>query len=68
VVSTTAGDFPVEISASGPLWIDIEPGIVATGFQGTTAAPVLTCRIDSALPVRVSTCWRRAPGETRRAM
>ena len=68
VVSTAAGDFPVEISASGPLRIDVEPGMVATGFQGTTVAPVLTCRIDSALPVRISTRWRRAPGETRRVM
>ena len=68
VVSTAAGDFPVEISASGPLRIDVEPGMVATGFQSTTVAPVLTCRIDSALPVRISTCWRRTPGQTRRSV
>jgi uncharacterized heparinase superfamily protein len=64
VVSTAAGDFPVRISASRPLRLGVEPGMVATGFQCTTVAPVLTCRVDSALPVRISTCWRRAFGET----
>ena len=64
VVSTAAGDFPVSISASRPLRLGVEPGMVATGFERTTVAPVLTCRIDSALPVRISTCWRRALGET----
>ena len=60
VVTTAAGVFGVQISASGPLRINVEAGMVATGFQRTTVAPVLTCRIDSDLPVRVTTCWRRA--------
>jgi uncharacterized heparinase superfamily protein len=64
VVSTAAGDFPVRISASRPLRLGVEPGMVATGFERTTVAPVLTCRVDSALPVRISTCWRRAFGDT----
>ena len=64
VVSTAAGDFPVSVSASGPLRLGVEPGMVATGFQRTAVAPVLTCRIDAGLPVRVSTCWRRTPGGT----
>jgi hypothetical protein len=64
VVSTAAGDFPVRISASRPLRLSVEPGMVATGFESTTVAPVLTCRVDSALPVRISTRWRRAFGET----
>jgi uncharacterized heparinase superfamily protein len=64
VVSTEAGDFPVSVSSSGPLRLGVEPGMVATGFHATSVAPVLTCRIDAGLPVRVSTCWRRALGST----
>jgi uncharacterized heparinase superfamily protein len=64
VVSTAAGDFPVSVSASGPLRLGVEPGMVATGFCATTVAPVLTCRIDAGLPVRVSACWRRTLGGT----
>ena len=64
VVSTAAGDFPVSVSASGPLRLGVEPGMVATGFCATTVAPVLTCRIEAGLPVRVSTCWRRTLGGT----
>jgi uncharacterized heparinase superfamily protein len=64
VVSTAAGDFPVSVSASCPARLAVEPGMVATGFQSTTVAPVLTCRIDAVLPVRVSTWWRRTPGGT----
>jgi uncharacterized heparinase superfamily protein len=66
MVSTVAGDFPVRVSATAPLRLGVEPGMVATGFQSTTVGPVLTCRIDSALPVRVSTCWRRTLGDTAR--
>ena len=60
VVTTAAGDFMVSVSAWARLRLGVQPGMVATGFQSTTVAPVLTCRIDSGLPVRVSTCWRRA--------
>jgi uncharacterized heparinase superfamily protein len=67
VVTTTAGSFAVRIAASGAFRLDVEAGMVATGFLRTTVAPVLTCRIDSALPVRISTGWRRMPGENRRA-
>jgi uncharacterized heparinase superfamily protein len=59
VVTSAAGDFVVSVSAWARLRLGVEPGMVATGFQSTTVAPVLTCRIDSALPVRVSTCWHR---------
>jgi hypothetical protein len=59
-VTTAAGEFDVSIGAWARLQLGVEPGMVATGFQSTTEAPVLTCRIDSGLPVRVSTCWRRA--------
>jgi uncharacterized heparinase superfamily protein len=64
VVSTAAGDFPVSVSASGPVRLGVEPGMVATGFHATSVAPVLTCRIDAVLPVRISTCWRRTLGAT----
>ena len=59
VVTSAAGDFVVSVSAWARLRLGVEPGMVATGFQSTTVAPVLTCRIDSGLPVRLSTCWRR---------
>jgi uncharacterized heparinase superfamily protein len=64
VVSTPAGDFPVSVRSSGPVRLGVEPGMVATGFHATSVAPVLTCRIDAALPVRISTCWRRTLGGT----
>jgi uncharacterized heparinase superfamily protein len=64
VVVTAAGEFPVSVSASAPVRLGVEPAMVATGFQATSVAPVLTCRVDAALPVRVSTCWRRDPGGT----
>ncbi len=67
VVSTAAGRFPVQIGASGPLRISIEPAMVATGFLRTTLAPVLTCRTESALPIRITTCWRRMPGDSWRS-
>jgi uncharacterized heparinase superfamily protein len=60
VVATAAGDFAVRISASRAFRLGIEPAPVATGFQRTAIAPVLTCRVDSAPPVRVSTNWGRA--------
>ena len=64
VVSTAAGEFPVSVSASGPVRLGVEPGMVATGFHATSVAPVLTCRIDAGLPVRVRTGWRRSLGGT----
>jgi hypothetical protein len=60
VITTAAGAFPVSISGSGPLRLGVEPAMVATGFERTTVAPVLTCRVDARLPVQLSTCWRRA--------
>jgi uncharacterized heparinase superfamily protein len=59
-VSTATGNFQVGVGASAPGRIAVEAGMVATGFCATTVAPVLTCRIDSRLPVRISTRWRRA--------
>jgi Heparinase II/III-like protein len=67
VVSTAAGHFPVQISASVPLRISIDSAIVATGSRTSSLTPVLTCRVDSALPIRITTCWRRALGDAWRA-
>ena len=60
VATTRGGAFRVGITASGPLALGIEPGPVADGFLRTTIAPVLACRLNAVLPVRVTTCWRRA--------
>ncbi len=61
VVSTAAGNFPVEISASGQARLGVESRNLATGFEATAIAPVLTCQIDTILPVRVTTHWQRGP-------
>jgi uncharacterized heparinase superfamily protein len=61
-VTAAAGEFLVSVKASRPPELSLEPAMVATGFQAKTVAPVLTCRLDASLPVRVTTCWRRAPG------
>lgn len=67
MVGTAAGRFTVQIDASGPLRISIEPAMVATGFLRTTLAPVLTCRTESALPIRITTRWRRTAGDSWRS-
>ncbi len=40
--------------------LDIEAAPVAVGFLRTTTIPVLTCRLDTMLPARLTTTWRRA--------
>jgi len=60
VATTRGGVFRVGITASCPLALGTEPGPVADGFLRTTVAPVLACRLNAVLPVRVTTCWRRA--------
>jgi hypothetical protein len=69
VATTSGGAFRVSVTASCPLVLGVEPGAVAGGFLRTASAPVLACRMDAVLPVRVTTCWRRArdwpvPGDT----
>jgi uncharacterized heparinase superfamily protein len=64
VVTTAAGDVQVAVGASGAFRLNVEPAMVATGFLGRTVAPVLTCRVESALPVRITTGWRRAQRNT----
>ena len=53
--------YQVGFSSPSPFTLSVENGQVAEGFQCTVAAPVLTCRLDAALPVRVTTSWSRAP-------
>jgi uncharacterized heparinase superfamily protein len=66
VIDTAAdGRFELRVGASSPIRLNAEAGMVATGFQATTVAPVLTCRIGSALPVRVGTSLGRVSGSKR---
>ena len=59
-VTTADGDFAVSVAASCPLKLTVETEQIAVGFMRKAVALVLTCRIDAALPVRITTCWRRA--------
>jgi hypothetical protein len=42
--------------------LSTETRAVAAGFGSTADAPVLTCRMDAALAVGVTTVWSRARG------
>jgi uncharacterized heparinase superfamily protein len=52
--------FAVTVTAGHSFRLGVEQAPVAAGFGRTSTAPVLTCRFHTALPARVSTCWRRA--------
>ncbi|MGP0028083.1 MAG: heparinase II/III family protein [Streptosporangiaceae bacterium] len=58
--STPAGDFQLAVSASHPVALRASTAPVATGFGRAADAPVLVCRVSAALPVRITTVWRRA--------
>jgi uncharacterized heparinase superfamily protein len=60
LVTSPAGAFSVTIAATAPVLLAAESSPVAAGFASTTDAPVLTCRINAALPVRAITVWSRA--------
>jgi uncharacterized heparinase superfamily protein len=60
LVNSPAGAFSVTIAATAPVLLAAETRPVAAGFGSTTDAPVLTCRINAALPVRATTVWSRA--------
>ena len=64
LVTGPAGAFSVAVAASHPVPLSTEIRPVAAGFGSTVDALALTCRIDAALPVRVSTVWSRARGRT----
>ncbi len=59
-VHTPGGDFRVGVTASHPVALAAEHAPLATGFGRTVDAPVLVCRTQAELPVRISTAWRRA--------
>jgi uncharacterized heparinase superfamily protein len=61
-VTGPAGEFRVSVRATSPVVLSGDSAPVATGFGRTVDAPVLTCRIAAALPVEVSTGWRRSAG------
>ena len=63
LVISPAGAFSAAVKASHPVLLTAEIRPVAAGFGSTVDAPVLTCRINAALPVRVSTVWSRAARE-----
>jgi uncharacterized heparinase superfamily protein len=60
-IMTSAGPLEVHVSATAPATITADVSAVATGFGRTVNAPVLACRVETGLPVRISTSWRR-PG------
>ena len=62
LVTSPAGDFSVTVAATAPVLLAVETRPVAAGFGSTADAPVLTCRMDAALPVWATTTWSRALG------
>jgi uncharacterized heparinase superfamily protein len=62
VATTSTGRFCVEITGTAPFRLAAEPAPVATGFGATLTEPVLVCRLEAALPVKITTSWRRSPG------
>ena len=65
-VASQAGVFSVAVVASHPVLLAAEIKRVAADFGSTVDAPALTCRIDAALPVRLTTVWSRASARTGR--
>ena len=62
LVTGPAGDFSVTVAATARVRLAAETRAVAAGFGSTAEAPVLTCRMDAALAVRVTTVWNSARG------
>jgi uncharacterized heparinase superfamily protein len=60
IVSTPGGQFAMTLKAAQPLLLDLQAAPAAVGFLHTTTIPVLICRLDTMLPARLSTTWRRA--------
>jgi uncharacterized heparinase superfamily protein len=67
-VRTADGHFAVRVTGSAPFRLEVESGRVATGGARTATTVVLTCRMDTALPARITADWRRAgpPAAVRR--
>lgn len=49
----------VSLSSTSPMALEVACAPVATGFERTVLAPVLTCRIDAKLPVLTTALWGR---------
>ena len=62
IVTGPAGTFSVAVAATDPVLLTAETGQVATGYTSTVDAPVLSCRAEAVLPIRVTTIWSRACG------
>jgi uncharacterized heparinase superfamily protein len=62
LITSPAGAFAVTVTATAPVRLSTETRAVAAGFGSTADAPVLTCRMDAALAVGVTTVWSRARG------
>ena len=60
-VTGPVGDFSVTVVATAPVRLTTEDRAMAGGCGSTADAPVLTCRVDAALAVDVTTVWNRAP-------
>lgn len=60
VAVTGAGELRIGVYGPGNLTLSAGTAPVAAGFGRTVMAPVLACRVDARLPVRLSTQWRRA--------
>jgi hypothetical protein len=62
-VSSPAGEYEVTVSATSEPALVAETAPVGTGFGRTAVAPVLACTVHSALPIQISTAWRRADSQ-----
>jgi uncharacterized heparinase superfamily protein len=60
VVTSAAGEICVTVTASTEPAMTAATAQVGVGFGRTVPAPVLACTVHPALPVRISTTWRRA--------
>ena len=59
-VATPGGRFTMQVRAPHPFLLDLEAAPAAVGFLHTTTIGVLACRLDTMLPARLTTTWRRA--------
>jgi len=66
VAITEAGEFRIGVFGPENLLLSVESAPVAMGFGRTVMAPMLACRVDTLLPVRLSTQLRRS-AESQRA-
>jgi uncharacterized heparinase superfamily protein len=63
LVTTAAAEFSVTVTGTNHFWLGIESVPIAVGYLRTVQAPVLICRLDAILPVRLSTSWRWIGGD-----